>query len=148
MAGFTALTTTFTPPASCLSDVYLSDQSNIPAIILGNPQGTASCLPSGIDPLRTSFFSPGLYCPSGYTNACSTTVTIGSAKETQVTCCPLYGLTCQVSSYWPFDSSYGCGVKYSTDTEATVITSGSGSYYTTVTKMTGGYDVLNAYSVA
>lgn len=149
MANTPALTTIFTPPASCLSHIFLETVSSDVAIVLGNYRDTASCLPSGIDPLRTSYFSPGLACPSGYTEACSSIVSAGTAQETRATCCPVGGFTCKGvdATYWPFDSSYGCQWYFPTTTVETVTTSSAGAYYTTKHTMRGDYDYMNAFSV-
>ncbi|PYI09654.1 hypothetical protein BO78DRAFT_415582 [Aspergillus sclerotiicarbonarius CBS 121057] len=83
------LTTTFTPPASCLSDIWAVNSTGLIWMNLG-PTDTAECLPSGWGP--STYFSPGL-CPSGYIIA-KTIEYIGSnTTETAATCCPIAGST-------------------------------------------------------
>lgn len=103
LINFGPLTTTFAPPASCFSGttgvqiVFSSDlegnafQTNCgrDAVILGD------CFPSGPaqDAVRTSqfpnpdpqvmaYFSPGLFCPSGWTTAGAATKTGDGAPNT------------------------------------------------------------------
>lgn len=60
-----ALTTTFTPPNTCTGAYYSGG-----VFLLGEG---AACKPSGFNDLSTQYFSPGLYCPSGYYTACHDT---------------------------------------------------------------------------
>ncbi|KAF2496895.1 hypothetical protein BU16DRAFT_343304 [Lophium mytilinum] len=46
--------------------------------------GYSSCLPTSFTPTSSFYYSPGLYCPEGYSTACSSTY----GSETIVTCCP------------------------------------------------------------
>jgi hypothetical protein len=96
MASVRALTTTFTPSASCLKDYYrlnhtgtYTENSKILTyqyLSLG-PASTSACLPAGFDS-TSQYFSPGI-CPSGYSIACSFLATFSSnIVETQATCCP------------------------------------------------------------
>lgn len=88
-----ALTTTFTPAASCLTDLYLY------SVVSGGylwdyrqlgPSPTASeCFPSKFSATPSAYFSPGI-CPTYYSIACSTVVNIGTVTETRATCCPRY----------------------------------------------------------
>lgn len=75
------LTTTFTPPAAC-SGIYTS--AGIVVI-----DDDTSCLPGGFASASTSYFSPGLVCPSGYATACNDNA--GVSSVTTVTCCPYRG---------------------------------------------------------
>jgi hypothetical protein len=94
-----ALTTTFTPSAGCLSEIYLDVlRAGGPYATLG-PSETSDCFPVGWRPDITARFSPGV-CPSGYTVACSTAETIEYLSETTATCCPRY-----VCRGWPLLSS-------------------------------------------
>lgn len=72
------LTTTFTPPSDC-TGIYRSGYLSIVG-------GSSSCQPSGFDSNPSSYFSPGLICPSGYASACHDNT--GVASITTVTCCP------------------------------------------------------------
>jgi hypothetical protein len=82
------LTTTFTPSAGCLSDIYLYNNDGGPYATLGPPE-ISDCFPAGWRPDLTARFSPGI-CPSGYIVACSSAVTIEDLSETTATCCPRY----------------------------------------------------------
>ena len=93
-----ALTTTFTPAASCLasSNVWEIHFTTAGAgafdtylYYLQGPPRTSDCLPENYDPVTTAYYSPGI-CPSGYTAACSYANTLGSLTETTLTCCPRY----------------------------------------------------------
>lgn len=76
-----ALTTTFTPPASC-SGIYTSGGV---AVI----DADLACLPQGFTSLSTNYFSPGIQCPAGYVTACNDHA--GVSSITTVTCCPYRG---------------------------------------------------------
>lgn len=80
MATFN-LTTTFTPPSECLTDVYRYNDNQL----LG-PM-TSICYPVGWTNTSTTFYSPGI-CPSGYTTACISANTANTVTETIATCCP------------------------------------------------------------
>jgi hypothetical protein len=81
------LTTTFIPPTGCLSNIYLYNiGTREPYATLGPPE-ISDCFPPGWSPDVSTGFSPGV-CPSGYTAACSTAVTIEYLSETTATCCP------------------------------------------------------------
>ncbi|OJJ43563.1 hypothetical protein ASPZODRAFT_136018 [Penicilliopsis zonata CBS 506.65] len=80
------LTTTFTPPTACLSDLWVVSTSVGGAWMNLGPGNTTECLPSGWSP--TTYFSPGI-CPSGYVIATSTTASVNDAVETIATCCPV-----------------------------------------------------------
>lgn len=73
------LTTTFTAPADCSGLYQPSDD-----VFMVDPM--TSCLPSGFNVAPTSYFSPGVICPSGYVSACHDTR--GVSTITTVTCCP------------------------------------------------------------
>lgn len=76
-----ALTTTFTPPASC-SGIYSS--AGVAVI-----DADLACLPQGFTSLSTNYFSPGIQCPAGYVTACNDNA--GVSSITTVTCCPYRG---------------------------------------------------------
>jgi hypothetical protein len=101
-SSLSPLTTVFTPPASCVADInwytYTASQTN-GLVTIGNPTQcvdhlcyaafplNSNCLPEGWALSRA--FSPGV-CPEGYTIACSSLSTAGTATETVATCCPKY----------------------------------------------------------
>ncbi|KAM0517492.1 hypothetical protein ACHAPE_005024 [Trichoderma viride] len=76
---FNPLTTTFSRPSDC-DGVFVSGG------YLSGIDFSKSCLPKGFHTDQTSFFSPGLACPSGYYSACHDN--IGASRITTVTCCP------------------------------------------------------------
>jgi hypothetical protein len=88
-----ALTSTFTPPSSCISsfvNVYLMN----PPILgteyhAGGPVSTDRCFPSNYGDARTDYYSPGI-CPAGYMSACTSLNAAGAVTETVVTCCPTF----------------------------------------------------------
>jgi hypothetical protein len=82
-----ALTTTFTPPASCLSTVYSYGGSPDAHWDELGPADVLNCLPPAYQTTPGFFYSPGV-CPEGYSQACSSVVAIGSLTETRATCCP------------------------------------------------------------
>ena len=72
------LTTTFTPPASCLSTTAFYRKYDEPAVkLLDNPD----CFPSAY--VSTGYYSPGSVCPSGYHG-----FTENDGAETSINCCP------------------------------------------------------------
>ncbi|KAK4200213.1 hypothetical protein QBC40DRAFT_280452 [Triangularia verruculosa] len=77
---FRPLTTAYSRPPLC-NGIYLP--RNI-WVMDDDP----TCLPPGFDTESTSFFSPGVACPSGYWSACSDSK--GVSTITTVTCCPTY----------------------------------------------------------
>lgn len=80
------LTTTFTPPPSCLNDVRSRTLHHYPELELGcEGPGGNECCPEGWATNR--YFSPGV-CPSGY-EAC-TLPTSRQREETTNICCPSY----------------------------------------------------------
>ena len=87
----TKLTSTFQPPSRCFTDTYRMTNSDTkvgPYYALLGGGGYSSCMPSGFYPDPAFFYSPGLYCPAGYTTACSSTRVVGSDTTTIATCCP------------------------------------------------------------
>lgn len=87
------LTTVFKPPASCTSvNVVSSDCLGSTCDGLYNIVQTTdtNCYPSGWATTAT-WFSPGVYCPAGYTVNDTNVVTSGlGITETQARCCPSY----------------------------------------------------------
>lgn len=84
---FNPLTTTFTRPDDC-DGVFISG-------FLSGIDFSSSCLPKGFHTEQTSYFSPGLVCPTGYYSACHDN--IGASKITTVTCCPTFGADVSLS---------------------------------------------------
>jgi hypothetical protein len=85
------LTTSFTPPARCTTEMWRmtnSDTREGPYYGLLGGGGYASCMPRAFTPDPSFFYSPGFYCPMGYYTACSLTQAIGSETATIATCCP------------------------------------------------------------
>ncbi|PYH90756.1 hypothetical protein BO71DRAFT_452572 [Aspergillus ellipticus CBS 707.79] len=82
------LTTTFTPPSSCINELWLVSSSTKTWMNLG-PLSMSECLPSGWE--VSSYYSPGL-CPSGYDIAASGIIYDGTVTETAATCCPTTGI--------------------------------------------------------
>ncbi|KAK0751653.1 hypothetical protein B0T18DRAFT_73792 [Schizothecium vesticola] len=76
------LTTTFTAPGTRCSGINFPTSLQNIAMFHDEP----SCLPSGFSTAQSAFFSPGIFCPSGYYSACHDTA--GIASVTTVTCCP------------------------------------------------------------
>ncbi|KAL6707676.1 hypothetical protein ACN47E_003797 [Coniothyrium glycines] len=106
-----ALTTTFTPPARCTQDPWQmtwDEAQNAHYGLLGG-SGYSSCLPPSFTPDTSFYYSPGLYCPAGYSTACSSTQVIGSETATIATCCPS-GFSCQgrTRSAYPWEYTLGC----------------------------------------
>jgi hypothetical protein len=94
----TALTTTFTPSPYCTNEywrvnetgTYSQDnQINTYQYMTLGPPSTSDCFPTGYNEAKSIFYSPGV-CPDGYTEACSSTVNVGTLTETRATCCPRF----------------------------------------------------------
>ncbi|KAL0639004.1 hypothetical protein Q9L58_001885 [Maublancomyces gigas] len=143
-----SLITTFTPPATCLSHLYL-EGSDAPVLsatfqdlvptgtfpTLGWPTQT-ECYPPGYQAASSAFraseeataatfggyFSPGV-CPAGYTSACTKDIRFTSAGDQIALCCP-YGYQCWVSIG-------SCVSEFTTDNMVTFVSASSG----TVTEM-------------
>lgn len=99
-----ALTTTFTPASSCTNYHMLpyaasgfacmvGDQSSPCQYLHLGPSTTDGCLPSDWSTGTDAYYSPGV-CPTGYTEACSNLVSVGTVTETRATCCPRYDASC------------------------------------------------------
>jgi hypothetical protein len=96
MSAIGALTTTFTPSPSCLTDFYRFNASSAVVVdgqlsslvyIQKGPTPTSDCVPSSFAP-SGAYYSPGI-CPSGYAAACLGVQTAGAMTETHATCCPV-----------------------------------------------------------
>ena len=87
-----ALTTTFTPPATCtqsFSNLYINHTRDLTGPAIAGPLSANDCFPDNFNlNAADRYYSPGV-CPAGYTSACSSSNTIsGTRTETVVTCCP------------------------------------------------------------
>ncbi|KAF2737628.1 hypothetical protein EJ04DRAFT_93859 [Polyplosphaeria fusca] len=91
-----ALTTIFTPPASCIASeniwwIWKSTalDTTTQSLIwhqLG-PPSASDCFPPSYTPGSTAYYTPGR-CPSGYTAAQTIVSSAGTVTETVQTCCP------------------------------------------------------------
>ncbi|KAJ5883615.1 uncharacterized protein N7473_010501 [Penicillium subrubescens] len=141
------LTTVFTPPASCTSvNLVSSDCSKSTCDGLYNIVQTTdtNCYPSGWATTAT-WFSPGLYCPTGYTVNDTNVVTSGlGITETQARCCPSgYAFATQLQAPWWTPEP--C-TKISTTTtvlEFTIL----GATPTTTTAITYKNPIIHAYPI-
>ncbi|KAJ5637986.1 hypothetical protein N7490_007865 [Penicillium lividum] len=118
-SGPSPLTTTFTPPADCFTDSYhiewwsgsnyytpVSTATEIWWWVSLGARDWSTCFPSGYSTATTSYFSPGL-CPSGYTAAGLSEISLDNNVETRATCCPS-GYNAQTGDAWPWYSSNPC----------------------------------------
>ncbi|KAJ5728104.1 hypothetical protein N7493_004434 [Penicillium malachiteum] len=87
------LTTTFTPSSGCVTSqmsslVYYGSSEAEFGSLLSYQWNTSACFPERWSP--SSYFSPGLDCPSGYTTDDGQVQTViqGNVTETHATCCP------------------------------------------------------------
>ncbi|KAH8422396.1 uncharacterized protein LDX57_000151 [Aspergillus melleus] len=112
-----ALTTTFTPASSCTNYHMLLYEASGFACMVGDqsspcqylhlgPSTTDGCLPSDWSTGTDAYYSPGV-CPTGYTEACSNLVSVGTVTETRATCCPS-SYICQTDTYWPWYDNNKC----------------------------------------
>ncbi|KAF9894069.1 hypothetical protein FE257_009042 [Aspergillus nanangensis] len=151
------LTSTFTPPGSCLTDIY---RYAVPTLQCKSgtttntchykhlgPISATDCYPSGFtaNPTATYYYSPGV-CPSGYSIACSNVVSIGATSETRATCCPS-SFQCQTDTNAPVPwvKTDSCTRTFA-DTSTYIVTSvGDDTQATTIiTTSAGG---MNAYGL-
>lgn len=96
-----ALTTTFTPASTCTNDFYMlpyqasgfacmvGDESSPCQYLHLGPSNASGCMPPDWSTATNAYYSPGV-CPTGYTEACSNLVSVGTVTETRATCCPRY----------------------------------------------------------
>jgi hypothetical protein len=95
-----ALTTTFSPPPDCFTDTWYIEYvtgeyyytTSISNSLEGwylsqGPTNWRTCFPSGYEATTDFYYSPGV-CPSGYSIAKSSVLSIGVSSETRATCCP------------------------------------------------------------
>lgn len=139
-----ALTTTFSPPASC-SGVYTSGGVAVIDVDL-------ACLPQGFTSLSTNYFSPGIACPSGYVTACNDNA--GVSSITTVTCCPYRGditLGCvtpsTLSNVW--ETLFCTWIAPASGTTVSITQSGDGTTSTAAVSMEspGGINALGVRMV-
>lgn len=163
-----ALTTTFVPASSCLTDVYLyytslKSQTHPYYFYSLGPPDTSDCFPSGWEPVTTTYFSPGV-CPHGYDVACSNYNFIGTLTETIATCCPKLdskhslwklrglktnsglhsGYTCYIGPGWY--TGEACASEITSSRFITVTTTNPQGSGTTQTELLVG-DGINAFGV-
>ncbi|KAI0827818.1 hypothetical protein F5Y06DRAFT_302425 [Hypoxylon sp. FL0890] len=145
------LTTTFTPPADCLSQGvgiarYSTAESYNYYLTAGPSHST--CFPSSSFPVLSSYYSPGI-CPYGYSAACSyrNTYSFGSTTETTVTCCPtsLFSFDCNTK---PVGTDWGVFADCTATTSdvtivETIATAIPSSKFSTVSYDSSGDAILN-----
>ncbi|KAK4124048.1 hypothetical protein N657DRAFT_573286, partial [Parathielavia appendiculata] len=142
IASLGALTTAFTPPASCASSTGIHIVGCGAECVwwaegpLNSPAASA-CYPSSYNPSLGHYYSPGV-CLSGYTAACTPRRTSGDVIETIQTCCPTalgYSYHCDQPTF-PWQSSLGCNV-YMRDPSSTL-------NFPTVTSIRDGQTVITS----
>ncbi|OJJ42458.1 hypothetical protein ASPZODRAFT_137270 [Penicilliopsis zonata CBS 506.65] len=139
------LTTTFTPPAACTTDIHfieyvdgnnffsaVSTTAEILYYMSLGPEDWSSCFPSGY--ATSSYFSPGI-CPSGYTQDGFSYITLDGNVETRATCCP-EGYNAQTGTDWPWYSTNPCTSSNPSSNQVVTFTYGS-----TLSSQTGTYGV-------
>jgi hypothetical protein len=137
-----ALTTTFVPPSSCLTDIYLyTTFYGWHFYSLGPPD--TNCFPSGWIPATTAYFSPGV-CPKGYDIACLTYNSISTLTETIATCCP-NGYAC-FGTQNPWFTGEACSSAL-TSTGYIVVTTTNSQGAGTTQVAVGTTDAFNAFGV-
>ncbi|EEH40201.2 hypothetical protein PAAG_02256 [Paracoccidioides lutzii Pb01] len=155
-----ALPTTFTPPGSCLSDVYQFLTTGVATVSETESTDTrtfyelgarsSECFPpSGYLPWITNqvsssaYYSPGV-CPSGYLICRSDTIAVGTLTETRATCCP-NGYACQNQSSLLWYQDHMCTLRSGDGSPMSYTATISGTVTTlTQTKPWG----LNAYGIS
>ncbi|EEH49315.2 uncharacterized protein PADG_05394 [Paracoccidioides brasiliensis Pb18] len=151
---------TFTPPGSCLSDVYQVLTTGVATVSGTESTDTrtfyelgahsSECFPpSGYLPWITNqvsssaYYSPGV-CPPGYLTCRSDTIAVGTLTETRATCCP-NGYACQNQSSLLWYQDHMCTLRSGDGSPMTYTATVSGAI-TTMTQ-TGPWG-LNAYAAA
>ncbi|KAI0007537.1 hypothetical protein F4779DRAFT_591690 [Xylariaceae sp. FL0662B] len=112
------LTTSFTPPADCLAStaLYWVNTASTSYWLHGKPY-QSSCFPANYSPYQDQYYTPGV-CPGGYTQACGSLTSSGSALMTRTTCCPEGDYICAPSSSSYSDDwgpTLGCMSIFNTD---------------------------------
>ncbi|ODH49899.1 hypothetical protein GX48_03988 [Paracoccidioides brasiliensis] len=155
-----AVPITFTPPGSCLSDVYQVLTTGVATVSGTESTDTrtfyelgahsSECFPpSGYLPWITNqvsssaYYSPGV-CPPGYLTCRSDTIAVGTLTETRATCCP-NGYACQNQSSLLWYQDHMCTLRSGDGSPMTYTATVSGAI-TTMTQ-TGPWG-LNAYGIS
>ncbi|KXX78446.1 hypothetical protein MMYC01_201424 [Madurella mycetomatis] len=142
-----ALTTTFTPPASCRAS--LTGPPIYDGRYYQGPVFTSDCFPPNYSFSRSpdNYYSPAIACPVGYSTGCMNINVQGTVTETAVICCPP-SLTCNPNMLL-WEQTLGCNSRFRATIFPTVhYMSGSVVTSTGATTETGTFDgALNAYSV-
>ncbi|KAJ5094772.1 hypothetical protein N7456_010633 [Penicillium angulare] len=140
------LTTTFIPPSTCISDIWVPNSTNQEWLNLG-PTSIDQCLPSGWGP--SAYYSPAR-CPSGYSAHGIST----ADSETHAVCCPSYAETTyvlrpQTSSKHPWYSTELCQTQPLSGTTTFPVTIDKGNGVTqTSTGILGPDGLINAYGIS
>ncbi|KAM7193916.1 hypothetical protein V8F20_008186 [Naviculisporaceae sp. PSN 640] len=155
MSHLGALTTTFTLPSACAESfqhVYATRPSDNYYLIAKGPlfsSAGTSCFPSGYEPDRSSYYSPG-FCASGYTPAYSSSGIIeNNVEETTVICCPSvsgerYFYDTRRTPFY-YEVPYACKWEFeSLTTRVTYISEGI-TESTRTTTVTAGGGAINAH---
>ena len=98
MTNLGPLTTPFTPAVGCNTEIYgivhtetigdgdTASTETYKYHTLGRT-ATSECYPPDFLP-TSAYYSPASICPSGWSSAHDSLVSIGTVTERQVTCCP------------------------------------------------------------
>ncbi|KAI2616293.1 hypothetical protein GGR54DRAFT_239257 [Hypoxylon sp. NC1633] len=119
------LTTSFTPPADCLTStaIYWVNTASTFYWLHGQPM-QSSCFPDNYSPYQNQYYSPGV-CPDGYTKACESQTTSGASfTATHATCCPRGNFVCAQTSdsySYPWGPTLGCQSVFRASTEIAFI---------------------------
>ncbi|KAK8062124.1 hypothetical protein PG997_014221 [Apiospora hydei] len=144
------LPTPFTKNSVCSTEmdiVYEIWNSLDHYLLQGPPLSIARCMPDNYIESKDHFYRPATACPSGYTQACTSTAVIATLTDTYVTCCPTqHHYTCQGIFEKPWQSTLGCAsnMPATTWTTSAIQVSLATTYHTTLTNAGGA---MNAYSV-
>ncbi|KAI1370182.1 hypothetical protein F4677DRAFT_465973 [Hypoxylon crocopeplum] len=143
-----ALTTTFTPPSSCIAS-FSTDFKLPGGFDVMGPVSTDGCFPPNYNFRTDSYFSPGI-CPVGYSAACVTPMPgFGSVQDTVtvVTCCPT-SYTCNPSPPVLEGSTYVCNSHVVYFVGQWVSISGHEIVSSTFTTVLAGEDsIVNAFGI-
>ncbi|ETS79277.1 hypothetical protein PFICI_09130 [Pestalotiopsis fici W106-1] len=136
-----ALTSTYTPIGATCNSIHfainpLHETGWFALGAIETDYLTSSCMPGGYTRAPQYYYSPGV-CPSGYTPACSASLTTDSAVTTLATCCPT-GYVCYQNRG---DNIYGCTSLVTSESVLTVL---SVSYETITGDSTTSYPIDTA----
>ncbi|KAN0104895.1 hypothetical protein V8E51_010640 [Hyaloscypha variabilis] len=147
-----SLTTTFTPPTSCLTSFSTTEWSTVATgvgfFFAGPFLTTSGCMPPNFQFTSTAYYSPGV-CPDGYTSACTSLSSIGTVSETIVTCCPT-SYACNSApdlAAYPWQYTFGCQSLITAEDIFTSVVVVSGSVTLSSGPMTDDAGAVNALSV-